>query len=169
MREARDPPRTRLDSPTHNAIGTETGHRSGRSPTCQTVVKRLHLFLESIANIACNPDVNFHNVEAHSLGLALRLYPRSAAPCPRRIPARNHKLMNIDYCSRTTNATRYPVVGSMGLPIHSQLQRLEFLHASVQQDPPTLAGRSPARPCWKRATLGLRLEAPPHLRATCSW
>ena len=40
---------------------------------------------------------------------------------------------------------------------------------SAGRDPPTLAGRSPARPCWKQATLGLRPEAAPHLRATCSW
>ena len=56
------------------------GHRSGHSPTCQPVPTPTHIFLESIATFACNPDVNYHNVEAHSLGLELRLCPAVQHP-----------------------------------------------------------------------------------------
>ena len=37
-------------------------------------------FLESYATFACNPDVNYHNVETHFLGLELRLCPAVQHP-----------------------------------------------------------------------------------------
>lgn len=170
-REARGLPRTRLDSPMHSALDTGTGHRSGHSPTCQPVPTPTHICLQTIATYACNPDVNYHNVEAHLLGLELRLYP--AQPCSTpptanidsELPVAEHWLL-----LRTTHATPYPVVGSVGLanPFTTATSGVSACIVSAGQDPPTLAGRSPARPCWRQATLGLRPEASPHLRTICS-
>ena len=169
-REARSLPRTRLDSPMHSALDTGTGHRSGHSPTCQPVPTPTHICLQAIATYACNPDVNCHNVEAHFLGLELRLYPAMQQP-PQNLNIDSESPVAVHWLLlRTTHATPYPVVGSVGLanPFTTATPGTSACIVSAGQDPPTLAGRSSARLCWRQATLGLRPEASPHLRATCS-
>ena len=83
--------------------------------------------------------------------------------------------LEVTCCRRLTSApndTFNPIPGrgfdAFANPFTTATPGISACIVSTGRDPPTLAGRSPARPCWKQATLGLRPEAPPHLRATCS-